>query len=230
MLKTKKAKSVIFLILTLIIITGSLSIFAAQFPKIFRFGKKNALDEWEEKIFKGRVLYTVKLNKAGGYLSAESKSAASGILYNIEFDPKKTPMISWKWKVLQFPKKRIVEEETEGWIEQDDYAARLYVIFPRFSFALTKSLEYVWARDIPEGTIISSPYSANIKIIVAQSGGSLIKRWVSEERNVYEDFKKAFGKKPGKVGAIAIMTDTDNTQSTAEANYDEIKVGYKDGE
>ena len=49
-----------------------------------------------------------------------------------------------------------------------------------------------------------------------------------EKRNILEDYKKAFGRKPGKVGAIAIMTDTDNTRSTAEAHYDELKVGYKD--
>lgn len=45
---------------------------------------------------------------------------------------------------------------------------------------------------------------------------------MSEERNVYEDFKKACGREPGEVGAVAIMTDTDNTASTAEADYDDI--------
>jgi hypothetical protein len=50
---------------------------------------------------------------------------------------------------------------------------------------------------------------------------------VYEERNIYEDYKKAFGRKPGAVGAIALMTDTDNTLSVAEAFYKDIKVGYK---
>jgi len=216
--------------LSLTIVAISLTVFAAGFPKVFQFKRKDSLKEWEEKIFKGRVLYTVKMEKTDGYLNAYSKDAASGILYKVQFDPKKNPMISWKWKVLKFPNKQVNTPETEGWLEQDDYAARFYVIFPKFSFTLTKALEYVWARDIPEGTVISSPYSNNIKIIVAESGSSLFKRWVKEERNIYEDFKKAFNAKPGKVGAIAIMTDTDNSQSTAEANYDEIKVGYKYGE
>jgi hypothetical protein len=47
------------------------------------------------------------------------------------------------------------------------------------------------------------------------------------ERNIYEDYKRAFGKNPGWIGAIALMTDTDNTLSTAEALYTDIKVGYK---
>jgi len=226
----RKQKNIAIITLILILSAISLSAFAIQFPKIFQFKRKSALKKWEEKIFKGRVLYTVKLGESDGYLNAYSKDAASGILYKIRFDPKEKPMVSWKWKVLKFPNKQAATPETKGWLEQDDYAARFYVIFPRFSFTMTKALEYVWARDIPEGTVISSPYSNNIKIIVAESGSSLFKKWVKEERNVYEDFRKAFNSKPGEVGAIAIMTDTDNSQSTAEANYDEIKVGYKDGD
>jgi hypothetical protein len=90
-------------------------------------------------------------------------------------------------------------------------------------------LEYVWDKNLPEGAIMTSPYFKNIKIIVAESGEKNLGNWVYEKRNVYEDFKKAFSRKPPEVGAIAIMTDTDNTTSTAEANYDEIKVGYKNG-
>ena len=48
-------------------------------------------------------------------------------------------------------------------------------------------------------------------------------QWVTEQRNVVEDFKKAFGKEPPNIGAIAIMTDTDNTGETAEACYGTIK-------
>jgi hypothetical protein len=91
-------------------------------------------------------------------------------------------------------------------------------------------LEYVWDKNLAEGTLMTSPYYKNIKIIVAESGDKNLGKWVSEKRNIYDDFKKAFGYEPGNVGAIAIMTDTDNTLSTAEADYDEIKVGYKDGE
>jgi len=213
-----------------IAILGTSCLFAAQLPKKFPFKDKDALKEWEEKIFKGRVVYSVKGKRNDGYLSAYSKNTASGIIYKIRFYPKRDPMLSWKWKVLRFPKKGKPEVQYGDWIEQDDYAARLYVIFPKLAFNLTKSLEYVWDEDLPEGTIITSPYSKNIKIIVVESGKRNLKRWVFEERNVYEDFIKAFGRNPGEVGAIAIMTDTDNTASTAEAHYDEIKVGYKKDE
>lgn len=201
---------------------------AAQLPKWFPFSKKDALGEWEEKVFKNRVFYSVKMEKIGGYLSAYSDNSASGIFYRIRFDPKEKPMVSWKWKVSKFPDKREGKVEKSGWIEKDDYAARFYIIFPKASFKLTKTLEYVWDKELPEGTIMTSPYFKNIKIIVVESSDKNQENWISEERNVREDFKKCFGAEPGSVGAIAIMTDTDNTASTAEAYYDEIKVGYKD--
>ncbi|MEW6101461.1 MAG: DUF3047 domain-containing protein [Candidatus Omnitrophota bacterium] len=203
---------------------------ARSLGKWFSFDRQNSLSEWEEKVFKGRVLYKVESKRAESYLSAYSKNASSGIVYRINFHPKAQPLMSWKWKVEKFPEKQKAAQDKGGWIEKDDYAARVYVIFPSLFFAMTKSLEYVWDKNLPEGRIITSPYFGNIKIIVSESGANNLGKWVEENRNIYEDYKKAFGREPGKVGAIAIMTDTDDTVSTAEANYDEIKVGYKNGE
>lgn len=179
-------------------------------------------------------MYVVKPEKEDGYLSAKSNIACSGLFYKITFNPEEFPMISWYWKVIEFPEKGesgAVALNKEGWIEKDDYAARVYVIFPRFHFTKTKSIEYVWDESLPEGTIMTSPYFKNIKLIVAESGRRNIEKWVFEKRNIYEDFKRVFGEEPsGNVGAIALMTDTDNTLSTAEALYKDIKVGYKDEE
>jgi len=222
---SKRARK-IYLIAAGIILLFVSFVYGMSFVKWFHFKSKDSLREWREKVFKGRVLYTVKIEKTDGYLAAYSKGAASGIFYNLVFNPRVTPMVSWKWRVLKFPAKK--EREGSRWIEQDDYAARFYVIFPSIFFTHTKCLEYVWDKDLPEGVIMTSPYFRNIKIIVAESGEKSKEEWIFEERNIVEDFKKAFGKNPGKVGAIAIMTDTDNTISTAEANYDEIKVGYVD--
>jgi hypothetical protein len=187
------------------------------------------LGEWQEKIFKGRVLYSVYEDKKSGYLSAYSKESASGIFYRLTFNPKKEPMASWRWKVVKFPDKKEGDNSSTAWIEKDDYAARFYVIFPGITFNSTRSLEYVWDKELPKGNIITSPYFKNIKIIVLESGEKNLGNWVYEERNIYKDFKEAFGeeREPGPAGAIAIMTDSDNSLSTAEAYYDDIKVGYK---
>ena len=91
-----------------------------------------------------------------------------------------------------------------------------------------KCIEYIWDENLPEGKIMSSPYSGNIKLIVAESGRQNQDNWVFEQRNILKDYQKAFGRSRAPVvGAIALMTDADNTLSTAEALYKNIKVGYK---
>ena len=206
-------------------------VYAGNLPKWFLFDRDAALEEWQEKVFQEKVLYTVESEE--GVLSAQSKEACSGLFYRISFSPKKFPMISWRWSVIKFPEKRLTDikeaNDKKGWIEKDDYAARVYVIFPSLNFRRTKCIEYVWDQDMAEGTIMTSPYFKNIKIIVAESGKGNVGKWVLEKKNIYEDYKKVFGSPPrSNVGAIAIMTDTDNTSSTAEALYREIKVGYRD--
>jgi hypothetical protein len=47
---------------------------------------------------------------------------------------------------------------------------------------------------------------------------------VNERRNVYEDYRRIFGGEPPEAGAIAIMTDTDNTGGSATAWYDDIEL------
>ena len=201
--------------------------YSYDMPKWFPFNKESSLHEWQEKIFKNRVVYSVESEKKDGYLLAKSDKACSGLVYRMSFDSRKFPMMSWEWKVVKFPDKAQTDSAKTGWIEKDDYAARVYVVFPSWNFLNIKSIEYIWDENLPEGTISTSPYFGNIKLIVTESGMKNLNKWVAEERNIYEDYKKCFKATPSLVGAIALMTDTDNTLSTAEASYKNIRVGYK---
>ena len=134
-------------------------------------------------------------------------------------------MLSWKWKVVRFPDQEKLK--TRQGIERDDYAARVYVIFPSIFILSSKVLEYVWDEAAPLEGISSSPYSGNIKLIVAHSGNREIGKWVSEERNILNDYRRAFGRYPPlRVGAIALMSDADTINDVAEAYFDDIKIGY----
>lgn len=59
-------------------------------------------------------------------------------------------------------------------------------------------------------------------MIVAESGREKVVLWQAVTRNVYEDYKRAFGEEPGTIIAIGIMTDTDNTGENVHAYYGEI--------
>ncbi len=205
--------------------------FAYDFPKWFPFNHARALDEWQEKVFKGKVLYAIELGQEQGFLVAQSNKASSGLIHRMKLDVRKYPMISWQWRVKKFPDKSIKSTESGGWLERDDYAARVYVIFPSWNITNIKSLEYIWDEKYPEGTILTSPFSKNIKLIVIESGTRNVDKWVSEERNIYKDYQKAFGRNPPRtVGAIALMTDADNSLSSAETFYKDLKVGYQNGQ
>jgi hypothetical protein len=64
-------------------------------------------------------------------------------------------------------------------------------------------------------------------MIAVESGPELAGQWVTVRRNVVDDYRKAFGEDPPQVGAIAIMTDTDNTGESATAWYGDISASRK---
>ena len=193
--------------------------------RYFPFSKENALKEWEEKVLKGKVDYGLeKENTAFSYVRAKSHKTASALYYKLKLDIKKQPVISWKWRVDEFPEKKLPEriEDTK----EEDFAARVYVIFPAAFFTNSKVIEYIWSESLPVGTFGKSGYSKNIKILVLETGAS--EDWHFEKRDIYEDYVKLFSKAPRlNIGAIAFMTDADSTKTTADAVYDEIEIGYK---
>jgi len=201
--------------------------YKAQVLKYFPFADESSLGEWEEKIFKGKVAYKVEKGRDFSYVRARSVSAASALYYRIKMDVRrKQPVISWRWRVEKFPDKKLPENlETR---EEDDFAARIYVIFTASFFTNSKVLEYIWARDLGAGTVGTSPYSENIKMMVLKSGPAKEGEWFDEERDIAADYKKMFGKSPEyDIGAVAFMTNTEHTGTEAVAKYDEIKLGYR---
>jgi hypothetical protein len=70
--------------------------------------------------------------------------------------------------------------------------------------------------------MVPNPYTDRVMMFVVESATAKLNQWVVEERNVYEDYKKAFGAEPPMISGVAIMTDTDNTGESAIAYYGDI--------
>ena len=207
--------------------------YKVELVKWFPFSQEDELKQWEEKIFKGKVVYTIEKGQSAGgkdlsYVRGLSEGKASALYYKIKLDVRnKHPIISWKWKVNKFPTKTSPENlETEN---EHDFAGRVYVIFPVGFITNWKVLEYLWAEKLPAGTAGTSPYSKNIKLMVIRSGQPAELAWAQEERNVVDDYTKAFGEPPRRdIGAVAFMTNAEHTGTIADADYDEIKLGYSE--
>lgn len=175
--------------------------------------------KWEEKSFKGKTHYVVTTEDDELCVKATSSASASGLYYKIQYDPKAYPFLTWRWKV-----DHVLSKGNALHKEGDDYAARVYVVFPSLAFWRTKALNYIWANKLPKGEAVPNPFTANAIMIAVESGPERTGHWVQETRNVFEDYQRYFGKEPPKAGAIAIMTDTDNTGETTTAWFGPIRL------
>lgn len=173
--------------------------------------------QWTVKSFRGETEYRVIPEGTGHVLQAVSRGAASGLMHKVDVDPRQTPILAWRWKVAG-----TIPAGDERTRAGDDYAARVYVIFPHWFFPKTRTLNYIWANHLPKGTFLANAFTGNAMMIAVQSGGGRAGEWLAEERDIVADYRQAFGEEPPRIGAIAIMTDTDNTGGAAMAWYDDL--------
>ncbi|MEJ2470929.1 MAG: DUF3047 domain-containing protein [Desulfuromonadales bacterium] len=174
---------------------------------------------WTVKKFAGTTAYRLVEVDGQTVLQAHSQAAASGLVHEIAYDPQHYPILAWRWKI-----NGIIPGGDGRSKAGDDYAARVYVVFPHWFFLKTRSLNYIWANVLPQGTVQPNAYTGNAMMIAVNSGAEKAGQWVSVERNIVEDYRRAFGEDPPQVGAIAVMTDTDNTGQEATAWYADLEA------
>jgi hypothetical protein len=171
-------------------------------------------------------------------LDAKADAAASGLLADVDFDIKSAPVMQWRWKVSN-----LIESADNTNAAKEDSPARIVLDFEgdksklgfrdRTASSLAKAgsgrelpyaqLMYIWSNTKPVGTIIENPHTKRIQMIVAVSGPASVGKWVTLKRNVYDDFKRAFGEEPGRMTEVGVLTDTDNTGESVEAWYGDIE-------
>jgi hypothetical protein len=180
------------------------------------------LSGWKEQrisMFKQKTGYRIANDSERTFLAANSARAASGMIYNLKLDPREYALLTWSWKI-----DHIIAKGDERTKEGEDFSARVYVLFPRGFFSETRAICYVWANKLARGEHVASPFSKNIVTVAVDSGDESAGHWISHQRNVYQDYKKFFGEEPPKIGAVAVMTDTDNTGETTAGYYGDISI------
>ena len=223
------------------------SALAQAVPDIPRFSASKAggafPGEWKHvplASFKNNTDYTLVVDDGAVVLRATAHNAASILAVHADFDPQQFPMLSWRWKVPQaIPAANTAEQSKE------DAPARVMIAFAgdvsklslkeraAASAAQTISgqalpyatLMYIWGSKVAIDSITTSSRSSRVRMIAVAADDQGIGRWHSYTRNLVEDFKRAFGEAPGKVTSIELLTDSDNTNSDAQAYYGDITVG-----
>jgi len=175
---------------------------------------------WEDKFFRGVTEYSLVTESGRTVLKAHSVKSASAKIYKIDANAQETPMLRWSWKV-----ERTLAREDVTRKPGDDFAARVYVVFPRLFLWQTRAINYVWAAKMPKESIAPSPYTDHNQLLAVETGDGQAGQWKNEERNIYNDYRRIFHEEPPAVGAIAVMTDTDDTQDEVSAWYGDITLG-----
>jgi len=195
---------------------------------------------WQPLIFQNipmRTRYSIVRDGGGYVLKAHSRAAASGLYRPVDVDPRAYQTIAWRWKVENIFAKGDARRK-----EGDDYPARAYVAFrydPDTATLWEKTrygayklfygeyppqgvINYIWDNRLPRGTALDNAFTDRAKMIVVRSGAEDVGRWLAEERNLNEDYRRLFGQEPPRIAGVAVMTDTDNTGESAVAYYDQI--------
>jgi hypothetical protein len=164
---------------------------------------------------------SVELVQSDGRLAMRLRSLGNSFAVHrdIVLDLQQYPILSWSWRVARLPAGGDVREPA-----RDDQAAQVYVVFPRWPSPRTTSdvIGYVWDARAPVGTTLTHPRAPNVRIVVVESGPGRLEQWLQQRRNVAEDYRALFGRQPPRAGKLALMIDSNDTQSEAEAMFGEL--------
>ena len=182
--------------------------------------------------------YRLVADGSEAVLTAHSQQAASALLHAVDIDPVAFPRLQWRWRAQQLPAGGDISRR-----QGDDYAARIYITFAEDPAELSwterlayeaagllygaypplRAINYVWATQAPVGTMTASVFQPRAMMFVIDSGSQYLGQWRQTERNIVADYRAAFGRLPPHISAVVVMSDSDNTASTASADFSRIR-------
>jgi hypothetical protein len=213
-------------------------------PYVSNFSKNEPGEElpqgwqkWTLSKFKKPTQYQLVALDGKTVVKASADASASGLIHLLNVDARIYPLLSWRWKVTELIAKadnsRKQSEDSpvrvvvtfEGNLEQLSLTDRLFFDNVRLLTGQQMpyaTLMYIWENRATRNSVIPNLHTSRVKMIVAESGRDKVGGWQEVTRNVFEDYRRAFGEEPGAISAIAIMTDTDNTGANVHAYYGDI--------
>src|SRR5882672_11004099 len=178
-------------------------------------GAKGIPDGWKAQNWGSPKYDLFTIENDGGRKVLHMKSANDGstIARDIKVNLKETPFLEWSWKVTVLPRGGDSCKKAT-----DDQAAQVFVVWPRFPEPVrSRVIGYVWDTTEPVGKICKSEKTGTVTYIVLRSGTAELGKWVTERRNLVEDFKKIYQDDPDEPAAVSLAIDSNDTNSTAES-------------
>jgi Protein of unknown function (DUF3047) len=176
--------------------------------------------DWKVRKDTAKDAYRVAEESGLRFLRATVKGLGVQAAKEYEWDLGAYPMLVWSWRPLEFPKG--ADERNS---KTNDSVLSVYMLVPYSRVRGPKAVKYIWSEKVPVGTRLDSNTGLT-QVRVLRSGASEKKGEFVEERvNVLEDYKKYFNEKETpKPAGIAVLTDSDDTNSSAQGDYANFRV------
>lgn len=179
-----------------------------------------AIMAWTAKAFFGETQYDLTEIDGREAVRASCDHSASGKYLYRKIDLTKTPVMEWTWRVDETFSQNIDETARAG----DDYPVRIYVMTNARRPWRTRALNYVWSSAKAGPADWPNAYARQTHMIAVRSGPpEKSGQWITERRNIREDFKRYHGIDLTAIDAVAIMTDCDDIGVVAEGWYQDIR-------
>ncbi|HIJ42611.1 MAG: DUF3047 domain-containing protein [Rhodospirillales bacterium] len=178
-------------------------------------------DQWKHLPLRGETKYRLAVLDGRVAIRAVGRDSASVLIRRVDADPTRCPVLEWSWSATK------IQPDADLRVKnREDVTAAIFLLFgdpgSMFGLAPVPTLRYVWTNgNVPVETVVVSPYMpGTVRSVVVESGEDRAGTWVTERRNVVEDFERAFGRPPkDRIQAIALFTDNDQTKQPVEAYY-----------
>lgn len=208
-------------VLLLLGLCGTALAAAAEQPPLFSAG---GLAGWtpEAILHIKETAYGVVEDGGVKVIESQCQDSASMVGWAGPVDLKQTPLLSWRWKIEHlYPG---LDERVKG---GSDFPARIYVVAGKRWLPWTlHTLEYAWSNGEFKAASWLSPYSGVMgagMIVPVRSGAEGVGQWQEQERDVQADFKQFFNLDLDSIGAVAIMTDCDDSHGSGRAWFGDLR-------
>jgi Protein of unknown function (DUF3047) len=170
---------------------------------------------WEVRKDEGKEVYRVREDSGRRFLTAVSRGLGlQAGRETPEWNLTTHPVLAWSWRPREFPR-----GSDERAASTNDSALAVYMAVPHSKIRGPKAVKYVWSEKVPVGTPLSSNTGLT-QVRVLRSGRPPGDGWVEERVNARDDWKAAFKEsETPRPGGIAVLTDADDTRSTAAGDY-----------
>lgn len=209
-----------FRLTLLLVVTLASMALGAEPLRVGDFSQKpndNGLPEgWQLKEKVGRADFSICRLDGVHALGLRSTNTSFSLQREVNADLAQYPILSWKWRVNKLP-----EGGDFRRIKTDDQAAQLFVAFSKTQFIV-----YIWDSTAPEGYMgdAHAPPFMSIKVVVVRSSPAESGKWLTETRNVAEDYQRLYGDKgkPPVVHGVRLQINTQHTRTSAESYFADL--------